>query len=137
MRLESMLKAITVQKVRGALPGGEVKGLTYDSRLANEGIVFAALPGAVADGHNFVAQAARAGALACLVQRAVQRGYLSDRGGRLPPGPGSFGRHEFYGRPSREMTCVGITGNQWQDHGELSFGIHPYPKGACGRDRHR
>lgn len=109
MRLETLLKAVTVRKVHGALPGDEVKGLTYDSRRAGEGMVFAALAGAVADGHDFVEQAAKAGALACVVQRAVEvdvcQIVVEDSRRAL-----ALLANEFYGRPSREMTCVGITG---------------------------
>ena len=109
MRLMTLIKAISIREVRGDLPTGEVKGLTYDSRRAAEGMLFAALPGAAADGHDFVAQAAQAGALACLVQRPVEANIcqIVVEDSRLAL---ALLANEFYGRPSREMTCLGVTG---------------------------
>jgi UDP-N-acetylmuramoyl-tripeptide--D-alanyl-D-alanine ligase len=49
-------------------------GITTDSRQVNPGMLFAALPGKRVDGHDFVAQAEAAGAVAVLVQRPVQSG---------------------------------------------------------------
>jgi UDP-N-acetylmuramoyl-tripeptide--D-alanyl-D-alanine ligase len=48
-----------------------VAGLCLDSRTVKAGNLFAALPGAKADGHTFCAQAAAAGAACVLVSKAV------------------------------------------------------------------
>ena len=48
-----------------------VAGLCIDSRQLRPGELFVALPGARVDGHDFVAAAAAAGAVAALVQRPV------------------------------------------------------------------
>jgi len=45
-------------------------GVAVDSRRVEEGNLFVALPGARADGHDFVGEAARRGAVAALVARA-------------------------------------------------------------------
>lgn len=46
-------------------------GVTTDSRQVEPGMLFAALPGEHFDGHDFVAQAEEAGAIAVLIQRPV------------------------------------------------------------------
>lgn len=46
-------------------------GVTTDSRQVKPGMLFAALPGEHFDGHDFVARAEEAGAIAVLVQRQV------------------------------------------------------------------
>jgi UDP-N-acetylmuramoyl-tripeptide--D-alanyl-D-alanine ligase len=51
-------------------PGGGVSGVAIDSRLAGEGSLFAALPGANQDGHAFVEDAFDRGAAAALVSGA-------------------------------------------------------------------
>ena len=57
------------------LPAG-LKGLTADSRAVRPGYLFAALPGARADGRGFIADALAAGAAA----------ILAPEGTVLPPG---------------------------------------------------
>jgi UDP-N-acetylmuramoyl-tripeptide--D-alanyl-D-alanine ligase len=49
----------------------EVTGVAIDSRAVRPGDLFVALPGEHVDGHEYVAQAAAAGATATLVSRAV------------------------------------------------------------------
>lgn len=48
-----------------------VGGLAVDSREVTSGALFLALPGAIADGHDYVARAAAAGAIAAVVERPV------------------------------------------------------------------
>ncbi len=61
--------SVTGGEVRGALPDGELTGLTTDSRAVTAGGLFAAIPGARADGHDFMDQAAEKGAACVLCQR--------------------------------------------------------------------
>ena len=131
MRLETLIKAVDVREVLGALPVSEVRGLTYDSRKAGPGMVFAALPGAVADGHDFVEQAARAGALACVVEKPTKTDVcqIVVRNSRLAL---AFLADEFYGRPSREMTCVGITGTNGKTTVSYLLESILAPKGPVG-----
>lgn len=49
-------------------PDPDITGLTPDSRAVRNGYLFAALPGAAADGANFIPQAEKAGAAAVLAQ---------------------------------------------------------------------
>ncbi len=49
----------------------EVTGVTFDSREIERGHLFVAMPGTVAEGHQFVAGAFAAGAAAALVSQAV------------------------------------------------------------------
>ena len=50
----------------------EVTGVTFDSREVGPGDLFVAMPGSVADGHEFVAKAFAAGAEAALVSKPVE-----------------------------------------------------------------
>ena len=50
----------------------EVSGVTFDSREVEPGHLFVAMPGTVADGHDFVAGAFEAGAAGALVSRPVE-----------------------------------------------------------------
>ncbi len=51
-----------------------IEGIVTDSRKVRYGSLFAALPGNVSDGHDFVKAAAKTGAVAVLVQKPVEVG---------------------------------------------------------------
>src|SRR5689334_20571731 len=69
MRLSEVLEGTGA---RGASAGDpEVVRVTGDSREVVPGSVFFALPGAVRDGHDFAADAARKGAVAVVAEREV------------------------------------------------------------------
>lgn len=57
----------------GSVAGGgfAASGVTFDSREVEHGWLFVAMPGTVADGHDFVARAFAAGAAGALVSRPV------------------------------------------------------------------
>ena len=50
----------------------EVSGVTFDSREVEHGWLFVAMPGTVADGHDFVGKAFAAGAAGALVSKPVE-----------------------------------------------------------------
>ena len=54
----------------------EVSGITFDSREVEHGWLFVAMPGSVADGHDFVANAFAAGAAAALVSKPVEGPHM-------------------------------------------------------------
>ena len=47
-------------------------GIEYDSRKIKEGNIFVALEGAVVDGHNYIEQAVKNGAICILVSKEVE-----------------------------------------------------------------
>jgi UDP-N-acetylmuramoyl-tripeptide--D-alanyl-D-alanine ligase len=62
----------------GTLHGApfEVSGVTFDSREVEPGWLFVAMPGTVADGHDFVGRAFSAGAAGALVGRPVEGPHI-------------------------------------------------------------
>ena len=54
----------------------EVTGITFDSREVEHGWLFVAMPGTVADGHDYVDKAFAAGAAAALVSRPVDGPHI-------------------------------------------------------------
>ena len=54
----------------------EATGVTFDSREVEHGWLFIAMPGTVADGHDFVAKAFAAGAAAALVSKPVEGPHI-------------------------------------------------------------
>ncbi|MCB2193163.1 MAG: UDP-N-acetylmuramoyl-L-alanyl-D-glutamate--2,6-diaminopimelate ligase [Deltaproteobacteria bacterium] len=109
MRLKELLQGLEVQAVHGELPDDQVLGLVYDSRVVKPGYVFAALTGVAADGHGYLEMAAQQGALAALVQRKMEAALPQIQ---VPDTRQALAQlaDSYYGRPSRHMTLVGITG---------------------------
>ncbi len=84
-------------------------GVTADSRAVLPGDLFCAWAGMATDAHDFVANAAEAGAAAALVERPTDA--------PLPQVLVSNGRHaaavaadEIMGRPTRDLVLAGVTG---------------------------
>lgn len=94
--------------------GVSVSALTADSRLAGPGVAFAAYPGAVHDGRNFIAQAIAAGAPAVLWEADH---FLWDPAWRLPNLAVAGLKQRIgeiaacvYGDPSSRLSMIGVTG---------------------------
>lgn len=89
----------------------EVTGITYDSRKVKAGCVFVAIQGHALDGHNFIADAVRRGAVALVVEKRIDvplsLPYIVVSNSRRAL---AFMSSHFYGDPSSHMTIIGITG---------------------------
>ncbi len=87
----------------------EVTGLAYDSRAVGSGDLFFCVSGFRVDGHDFAAQAVRAGASALVVERPLDLGVpevqvASARAAMAPIAA------RFYGDPAARLSVVGVTG---------------------------
>lgn len=85
-----------------------ITDVTHDSREVGPGCLFVAIPGAVADGHDFVDRAFASGAAAVAVERDVagpSRLIVPDARVALP-----WLAAAVYHDPSRRLPVVGVTG---------------------------
>ncbi len=94
----------------GRLLGADplIYGVTHDSRAVRPGDLFVAIPGASADGHDFVDRAFAVGAAAVVVERdieGVSRVVVPDARSALP-----WLAAAAYGNPSHRLPVVGVTG---------------------------
>ena len=109
MKLKDIIKGIDAQ-VQGSAEV-EVKDLQFDSRRVLQGTLFVAQPGTQVDGHDYIAQAVEAGAVAVICQHlpkdAPEATYVV-----VPDSSEALGlaAANFYGHPSRRLKLVGITG---------------------------
>lgn len=73
---ELMIRTLDIGRDREPVPaaadGLEIAGLTADSRAVEPGFLFAALPGAKANGVDFIPEAARRGAIAVLAPQGTK-----------------------------------------------------------------
>ncbi len=108
--LESLLNGLEVTEVSGDL-GKEIRGVQYDSRQVEPGHLFVCIPGAKADGHDFIPQALTAGAVALVVEKPVEAPQgvstvkVRDARKALP-----VIASNFYGAPSKRLRVIGVTG---------------------------
>jgi len=91
----------------------EVTEITQDSRKAGEGAVFVAIRGTSADGHLFLHQVAKAGALALVVEDDTS--IPADYKGAIVKVPSTRQALDqlamrFFGNPADQLFCVGVTG---------------------------
>jgi UDP-N-acetylmuramoyl-L-alanyl-D-glutamate--2,6-diaminopimelate ligase len=131
-----------------------VRRLTNDSRALKRGDTFVAYPGESRDGRDYIAQAIANGAASVLWERARfewdSRWELPNRGVRELRRHAGEIASRIHGRPSRELTVVGITGtngkttcSQWIAQaltragrrcaviGTLGYGLRPPLKPAA------
>ena len=100
-------------KARGITPAR----LTLDSRRVQPGDVFLALPGAHADGRQFIADALARGAAAVLAESGTASSVKVSPGGTAPvleidhlAALAGEIAHLVYGRPSEQLWLCGVTG---------------------------
>jgi UDP-N-acetylmuramoyl-L-alanyl-D-glutamate--2,6-diaminopimelate ligase len=90
----------------------EVARLTPDSRAVRPGTLFFALKGTRADGHDFAAAAARAGAVAVVAERPVDAGaaplLLAANARRAM----ALAAANFHGHPGDRLLLGGVTGTK-------------------------
>jgi UDP-N-acetylmuramoyl-L-alanyl-D-glutamate--2,6-diaminopimelate ligase len=110
MDLERLVAALEPVEVLGlGRPSLEVRDLAYDARAVTPGALFFAVPGERADGHDFAPEAVERGAVALVVERALDLTVpqVVVRDGRAAMAPAA---DAFYGEPTRELEVVGVTG---------------------------
>lgn len=110
MLLSTLLSGFAVHWLSG-VPECEVSSIVYDSRNCVPDCVFVAVRGTDADGHVYIADAVRRGAIAVVCERPVELGsgvavvQVADSRRAL-----AHMSHCWYGFPTEGMTIIGVTG---------------------------
>jgi len=108
----------------------EVAGVTFDSREVEQGHLFVAMPGTVADGHDFVEKAFSAGAAAALVSKPVEGPHVL-----VPDVPKALTDLAIASRNRCGGTVLGITGSVGKTSTKeaLYAALERYAKGKVHR----
>jgi len=106
----SLIDAVQPLAVTNAMaPETRVDALHYRSSDVAAGGVFFAIPGLAADGHDYIDDACRRGAMAVVAQKPVSSDapllQVADSRKAL-----AHAAAAFYGQPSRHLTVIGLTG---------------------------
>jgi len=110
MLLKHLVQNLPSATVEGSLDR-EVVGITHDSRRVTPGMLFIAVPGQLADGHEFINSAIERGASAVICER---NRMVSPRATRIRvpdvrEAMASAAR-SYYQHPSSKLKVIGVTG---------------------------
>jgi UDP-N-acetylmuramoyl-L-alanyl-D-glutamate--2,6-diaminopimelate ligase len=109
MELERLVAALAPEAVLGSRDPVEVRDLAYDARRVTPGAAFFCVPGARADGHDFAVDAVASGAVALVVERAVEpevpQLVVPDARAAM-----ATAADAFFGEPTRRLEVAGVTG---------------------------
>jgi UDP-N-acetylmuramoyl-L-alanyl-D-glutamate--2,6-diaminopimelate ligase len=110
MKLGELLERVQPVET-GVDQNAEATSLAYDSRRADEGCVFFAIEGEKADGHLFVEDAIRRGAIAIVSEREAPGGLAAQwvRVRKIRRALSEAARR-FYDDPDLKLQLIGITG---------------------------
>ncbi|MBU0528694.1 UDP-N-acetylmuramoyl-L-alanyl-D-glutamate--2,6-diaminopimelate ligase [bacterium] len=93
------------------IPNIHVNGLSLDSRTIIKGNLFVAIPGTNLDGHDYIQQAIKNGAVAVITNgRDVGKLSIPQIKVANPRRAASIIAADYYGHPTRQLTVIGITG---------------------------
>ncbi|HEX7828426.1 MAG TPA: UDP-N-acetylmuramoyl-L-alanyl-D-glutamate--2,6-diaminopimelate ligase [Thermoanaerobaculia bacterium] len=108
MKLSELLIDVPVLSIHGSADV-DVTSVTPDSRMVKPGALFVAIPGTAKDGTQFIKQAIDKGAVAIVTPSAG-----SDQPATVvvdnPRAALATIASNFYGRPARKLSLVGVTG---------------------------
>jgi UDP-N-acetylmuramoyl-L-alanyl-D-glutamate--2,6-diaminopimelate ligase len=109
--LKDILYKVSITSTSGNM-GQEVSTICMDSRQVQPGSLFVAVRGTTTDGHAYMEQAIRAGAVAVVAEQLpeqLQEGVTYVTSPHTAKALG-FIASNFYGNPSSKLSLVGITG---------------------------
>ena len=95
---------------RGEYANGAVNGIAYDSRQVKPGFIFVALKGLHVDGHKYIPQAIKNGAVCIFGSKEISQldvPYIQVKDTRETLAALSAA---FYVYPARKLTVIGVTG---------------------------
>ena len=110
MKLGELLERVQPVEM-GVDQNTEITSLAYDSRRVGEGCVFFAIQGEKADGHQFIGEAIRRGAVAIVSEREAPSDHAARwvRVEKIRRALSEAARR-FYDDPDRKLQLIGITG---------------------------
>ncbi len=111
--LRQLIEGLPCEILQGGVDR-EIAAVAYDSRSVDPGSLFVCIPGRRFDGHQFIPEAARQGAVAFVVERDVRSAFGGVNGTMVLAQDSRWAlahvANRFYDFPSRELLLIGITG---------------------------
>ena len=108
--LTSLFSQFPLRVLAGNLVDVQISGITLDNRLVIPGDLFVAMKGSNADGHDFIPDAVKRGAVAIVGDKAIANlsvPYVQVENSRQSL---TWLAAKFYDNPGRKLTVIGVTG---------------------------
>ncbi len=110
-KVEHILGNIDIVSVTGRTDT-EISAVEFDSRKVSKGSLFVAVKGSVSDGHDFIPDAIRSGAVAVICEKLPEKAgegicWIKTRDSAKALG---MSASNFYGNPSSSLKLIGVTG---------------------------
>ncbi|WP_339735023.1 UDP-N-acetylmuramoyl-tripeptide--D-alanyl-D-alanine ligase [uncultured Gimesia sp.] len=130
--LNQIIQVIQGAPVLSDLIAAEIEGISIDSRTTVPGDLFFAIQGKRLDGHQFVTEALRRGAQACVVKRGSEAGRLSQRFVTVDDVNKAFHQYACWYRNQQPATMIGVTGSvgKTTTRNMIHTALSPYLKGV-------
>jgi UDP-N-acetylmuramoyl-L-alanyl-D-glutamate--2,6-diaminopimelate ligase len=111
MNLREIIEELQITAISGE-GDPAISGIVFDSRKVEQGSLFVAVRGNLADGHRFIPAALEAGAAAIVCEEKAPETPLEAVWIQVPETRRALAllAAAFYGHPSRELQLVGVTG---------------------------
>lgn len=111
MQLQDVLYGVAITNLVGST-NREVSTLTFDSRTVEQQAIFFAVSGTLSDGHNYIEQTIKAGAVVVICERIPDERHAAVTYIEVENTTAALGimAANFYGNPSAKLKLVGITG---------------------------
>lgn len=111
MKLKKLLKGIKA-RINRSLPEVDITSVSADSRNVKRGGLFFAIEGLRFDGHRFVDDALKKGAVAAVVDRHARKPLKKENIIKVPDTRKAFSvaARNFFKSPSEKLKVIGITG---------------------------
>jgi UDP-N-acetylmuramoyl-L-alanyl-D-glutamate--2,6-diaminopimelate ligase len=111
MELYKLLKNINYEIINGSLDI-DIKDISYDSRKVKENSMFVCINGANVNGHDYIKEAIKKGALAIIIDEELQLKnenitVIKVKNSKLALASLA---NLFYNEPSKEINLIGVTG---------------------------
>lgn len=109
MKLTQLLLTLSEAEILHLPEDTDVSGVTCDSRQVNPGFVFVAIPGALTDGHLYIEEAIRRGAVAIVVERPQSLDKAAEI--KVPNARRALAElsRRFFHYPDLDLFMVGVT----------------------------
>ena len=109
MKLTQLLLTLSDAEILHLPKDTDVSGVTCDSRQVNPGFVFVAIPGALTDGHLYIEEAIRRGAVAIVVERPQSLDKVAEI--KVPNARRALAElsRRFFHYPDLDLFMVGVT----------------------------
>lgn len=109
MKLEKLLEVLEIKEKINEKDDIEIKGIAYHSARVKEGFIYVAIKGYITDGHKYIKEAEKNGAVAVIVEDFSDECQVSQYKVLNSRESLSQISAAYYDYPSKDMTVIGVT----------------------------